>query len=139
MFQSNAQFFDAYRAQLGALQKEYNNKMQELNTSMRNYNPYTNNTSNPYSQYGQQPQYMQPQSVMPVTQDVVPTQAPAQEAPTVPVDLRILAILGEIKALISEMKAKEDKEVVESPKQSGADSVAESVPSTETNTIKQDA
>lgn len=135
MFQSNAQFFDAYRAQLGALQKEYNSKMQELNTSMRNYNPYNNN----YNPYNTQ-QYTAP--TQEIAQPVTPvaTQAPVEQAPAVPVDLRILAILGEIKSLISDMKGTFSKDVVaESATQSGADSAIESVPSTETQTNKQDA
>lgn len=136
MFQSNAQFFDAYRQQMAALQKEYNMKMQELSANMRSYNPYNGYTYNGFS--AGQPtvqQPMQPTVSPTATTAPVTNIAPEQTTPAIPVNLQILAILGEMKALISDMKDVISKSSVTiSSEASGTDSAktTESVTNTET-------
>lgn len=124
MFQSNAQFFDAYRQQMAALQKEYNMKMQEINANMRSYNPYGNYQQQVQPQYA--PATQQTTSV--ATGYAATPVVEEQAAPVVPVNLQILAILGELKTLISEMNdsVKSNSTVISSGV-SGTESATESV------------
>jgi len=100
---NNLQFFEQQRQKIAEMQKEYNTRMQQLNTEMRSFNPYQQQQQQ-YQQFLQW-QQMQQQQQQP-TQE---TQQVQQQANTgseeMPATLQMVSILGEIRTLLNDIKS----------------------------------